>query len=558
MRMRQHIPLWSDKASTRRREQDDRRKGATFMYNVLLVDDEPGHLTGLSRLLRKLRPDYRVQVAKNGEEALQSCYATSFEIIISDIQMPLMDGLEFFERLPSSRRPQKVIFLTGYDYFEYAQKAIGLGSFEYVLKPVDLHKFTQVLEKAESSVARELESQREKERISARLDSIMPIYHNRILSLWVHGEPLTAIEEQELRQTLLWSGCGALLAISCRTEAALESGGGLRLKASLQTLFDRFGGGLSFQSEQDRSLLICAVQGDTRLALMEELERELALPANESVILYAGISAWSEELAEQAPALLRAACSAALEGFYRQDRLVFESASSQMDPRRLIKTGARDEALLHEAVQAAEAEAAAEQAAAKLLARLVDGERLPSPAELILSCRKLLVKLVESADYLPSATRDALAGELTAGLETVRTKRELERRIAEALYGLAAAIREARRDSKEAVIYKCLAYIDEHYMEDLSLESVSAQFHFNSSYFCHYFKSKLNINFSQYLTQTRLAKAKELLEQSNDKVYQVAARLGYQDVKYFNRVFKKEFGLTPEEYRTIARSMRQA
>jgi two-component system response regulator YesN len=531
------------------------------LYNVLLVDDEPGHLAGLSKIMRKLRPDYHVHTAKNGEEALRCCYAANYEIIITDIQMPLMDGLEFFERLPGSRKPQKVIFLTGYDYFEYAQKAIGLGSFEYVLKPVDLHKFTQVLEKAEHSLGEQLASLREQEQLSARLDSIIPLYHNRILSLWAHGEPLSAAERLELEQALIEPGGGRIIAVACNTTTDADGERErvrAQLRSSLKALFAEHTPAVCFQSEQEHGLLVCALQTVPSADLMERLEAALRSHTNENVILVAGISDWAEALSASAPKLLQAARSAALEGYYAADRVVFASSDSRIDMRRLIKASTRDEAWLSDAVHAADVAASARTAAAKLLARLTEDAALPSPAELRLYCRKLLVKLVEAADYLLLEVREQLTADMAAELEQSRTVAELEQAIVSALTELGSTIQEARRDSKEAVIYKCLAYIDEHYMEDLSLESVSAMFHFNSSYFCQYFKSKLNINFSQYLTQTRLSKAKELLEQSNDKVYQVAAQLGYQDVKYFNRVFKKEFGLTPEEYRSIARSMKLA
>lgn len=70
-----------------------------------------------------------------------------------------MNGLDFLEQLPSSNQPQKFIYLSGYDYFDYAQKAIGLGTFDYLLKPVDQEKFALVLEKAERSLKIEQEVQ---------------------------------------------------------------------------------------------------------------------------------------------------------------------------------------------------------------------------------------------------------------------------------------------------------------------------------------------------------------------------------------------------------------
>lgn len=536
-------------------------KGAIFLYNILLVDDEPGHLAGLSKILRRLRPEYAVRTAKNGEEALNICDSENFEIIITDIQMPIMDGLDFYERLPSSRKPQKVIFLSGYDYFEYAQKAIGLGSFEYVLKPVDIDKFTHILEKAERSLEEELAGIEEKERLSAKLQTIIPLYHNRILSDWNHGLPLSKDEERELCDTLLFQGGGSIIVTAIHgkdhpEDTALELSKE-RIREKMQELLSENGVSVSFFSEQERSLLISATNARLEESLLARIEEQFRLAEFESVRINVGISRCTEQLVEAAPSLFKEAYFAGMEGFYSDGRIVFASTGTKIDPRLFLKSSARLETMLGDAIHATHGEKAIENAARTIIAKLVEGERLPAPSELIAYCKKLLMKLSEAAEYLKPEIREGLAASIAESLDEVHAIEQLQAVIAGRLADIAAAITEARRDSKETVIFKCLAYMEEHYMEDLSLESVSAVFHFNSSYFCHYFKSKLNINFSQYLTQIRLTKAKELLELSNDKIYQVAGRLGYQDAKYFNRVFKKEFGLTPEEYRSIARSMKQ-
>lgn len=531
------------------------------MYNILLVDDEPGHLTGLSKILRRLRPEYAVRTAKNGEEALNLCDAESFEIIITDIQMPIMDGLDFYERLPSSRNPQKVIFLSGYDYFEYAQKAIGLGSFEYVLKPVDIDKFTTILEKTERSLEEEMSSLQEKESLAAKLDTIIPLYHNRILSEWIHGMPLSSDEQRELEQSLLFQGGGSIIVTAIHGMDKLEDREQElcrnRAKGRLQTLLSEHGAAITFFSEQDRSLLISAAHVQLEDSLLARLEEQFRQAEFESVRICVGMSRRSESVASDASSLFKEAYLAAMEGFYTNGRLVFRSADTTIDSRLFLKASAKLEALMSDAIHAAHGEKAIRDASSAVVAKLIEGERLPTPAELVGHCKKLLTKLTEATEYLKPEIIDRLLVSISESLDGVYALEQLQEIMANRLTDISAAITDARRDSKEMVIYKCLAYMEKHYMEDLSLESVSAVFHFNSSYFCHYFKSKLNINFSQYLTQIRLTKAKELLEQSNDKIYQVASRLGYQDAKYFNRVFKKEFGLTPEEYRSIARSMKR-
>lgn len=95
------------------------------MYTLLIVDDEPRHRDGLANLIGKLRPDYQVFKAKNGNEALGIMADTRIDIVFSDIRMPQMDGLQLLEHLDSYDKPPILVVLSGYRQFEYAQKLLA-------------------------------------------------------------------------------------------------------------------------------------------------------------------------------------------------------------------------------------------------------------------------------------------------------------------------------------------------------------------------------------------------------------------------------------------------
>ena len=103
--------------------------------------------------------------------------------------------------------------------------------------------------------------------------------------------------------------------------------------------------------------------------------------------------------------------------------------------------------------------------------------------------------------------------------------------------------------SGENVLDEVLHYIRHNYQENLKLETLAPLFGYNSSYLGRLFTKKLNVNFNSYLDQVRIAKAKELLDDGNLKVYEIAERVGYSNVDYFHRKFKKYEGTSPAEYR---------
>lgn len=113
-------------------------------------------------------------------------------------------------------------------------------------------------------------------------------------------------------------------------------------------------------------------------------------------------------------------------------------------------------------------------------------------------------------------------------------------------------IKAGKKGKSEKIIQSCISFLDEHYMEDLSIDSIAEMYRFNSNYFSVFFKKNFGVNFSDYILMLRMKKAEELLKENKLKIYEIALLVGYRDVKYFNRVFKKRFGISPDEYRRIS------
>lgn len=99
------------------------------------------------------------------------------------------------------------------------------------------------------------------------------------------------------------------------------------------------------------------------------------------------------------------------------------------------------------------------------------------------------------------------------------------------------------------VIGRCIAELRENYQLDYTLSELAEKYYFNPSYFSTLFKKHTGMHFTEYVMDLRMNHAARLLLESNDKIYQIAKKVGYQDVKYFTRIFKKKYGYTPEEYR---------
>ena len=125
------------------------------MIRLIVIDDEAIHRKGLSNLIRKLRPNYEINQFKDGSDALNFLKENEVDIIITDIRMPLLDGLSFIRECNYKNINTKIIILSAYAEFEYAQNAISLGVFDYILKPVDIEKVINILNRVEESIKKD-------------------------------------------------------------------------------------------------------------------------------------------------------------------------------------------------------------------------------------------------------------------------------------------------------------------------------------------------------------------------------------------------------------------
>jgi two-component system response regulator YesN len=170
------------------------------MWKVLIADDEPKIRRGLRTTIRGIRDDMSVVAeAEDGEMALALAKQEKPDILLIDVRMPFLSGLELIEKLGALRRDSVIVVVSGHDEFEYAQKALHLGVFEYVLKPVSRDTLAAVLEKA----AAELRARREGSQYLGwareQLGRNMPLLREQFLRDCVSGRlSRTEIEEQRL------------------------------------------------------------------------------------------------------------------------------------------------------------------------------------------------------------------------------------------------------------------------------------------------------------------------------------------------------------------------
>lgn len=510
------------------------------MYRVLIAEDEDIIRRGLAHIVERLELDLsEILEASNGMEALETARQEKPQIIITDIRMPEMNGLTFIEKIRETLPDTELIILSGYSEFEYARKAITLGVSEYLLKPIDKEKLRVSLTEA----IRRLEQQEQRRAAleQERSSYLLEIKRLQKALLWkiLSGRYSAELIKSELKNTHIQFENPEFLVLSAKCCRTAESGDSLSGLSGLEALLSQFPNVLWLDAEYGYRYFLLnpeKPQSSELVRLLEGLDRYTAsLFHDKKELMQIGVSQWGQR--HDLPLLIQQAR-------YTLDLrlLSFGPNCFRYDSRRFCKAPHTQDALHGKSILDAFRDGGAErvsQAVKKYYKDLLNVADVTP--EYLIADIKLVEKIIQPDD--PSLEQKeplefllSVSDTLSDFMDsiTVRFLSLLGKR--ESYY------------SNSSVDY-AIHYMETHYQKDLNLVYLSNLISMNTNYFSTLFKKKTGMSFVSYLQMVRIRRAQELLKDPAMKIYEVAADSGFQDEKYFFKIFKKVTGLTPNEFK---------
>ncbi|WP_372634980.1 response regulator [Cohnella sp.] len=533
---------------------------------VLIVDDEnhiTKHMAGLVDWA-KLGVG-AVDTASNGLEALESYRARKPDLIITDITMPVMDGLEFLELVRQEDPEVSVLILSGYDEFEYAKKAIHLRALHYIMKPIVLPEIEQILYDVVQSMNNEAKRKRYAEEFAELIKRKLPVLREQFLNeLATAGRSHREISLEQLQLYELNEDVarGALV-----LTLKLYRAGDPRDRSERDWLLFKFSA-MNIVEETLRSepearayplrysedrlpIFVCGadpcetVERAKRLgrSLMANVGRYLSIESN------AGVGSWRERTDryflsyKESFDLLRLTEN---EGY--QLLLV---AGEEKDPGVLAELDAYPEDRIRPLVEALVCRNETE--AARLWTE-IEAQMTRRPGSLRLAQTASIALIGSLAVGFAGRGGKLPEGEAVQPLRVIRdiqsaeTKEEVARTTRIFVLEL---VKEAGSDDEEAAgdyVTAVKRIVETEYASSLSFAEIAARLHLSRNYLGFLFKRETGIGFIQYLTQYRIDKAKELMATKRHMISEIADKVGFADPTYFSRVFRGATGKSPLEY----------
>ncbi|WP_169082479.1 response regulator [Paenibacillus sp. PL91] len=515
------------------------------MYKVIVVDDEPRVRRGLQSLIPQLEPDWTVAgSASNGIEAIELVRKEMPDLVITDIRMPLMNGLDLLSAL--KEYPVHVVILSGYGYFEYAQTAVKFGAFDYLLKPVKPAEIKSVLLRVKAH-----------KQVQGPVATILPspVNYSKWWKEWLSSEAGEAQEYMEkLRQQLpkqVSSYQLVALEIDRYDDLIMDDQWGDRqlvlfaVRNVVHEMLPELGAESStflFANGPQLYYLItdglCTLEQSKRL--MEEVRKWV------KISISIGVSAMLDDFSEL-PTGFRQAKEALQNKWIYGDGIVSAYEDVTLLNRRDLGYPTEIDEAIVRSVRSGEREKALDGVA--VFVGRIKEDSIP-----FRQFRRFCLQLLSSVFRV---VYEHKLNELI--LKQINQPQDLFHRdfTAEEFVGFLSELISRVIESMEWNIHqkqnrtveKVVDFIRKNYAKDISLDDVAVHAQMSSNYLSTFFKQETGETFIEHLTRLRVDKAKTLMMNAQLRLYEIAQMVGYQDVKYFSRLFKRAVGVTPAEYR---------
>lgn len=533
------------------------------MYKLILADDEAEIREGLKEVVPFEKLGFTVVAeAANGMEALGLCEQHEPDLLITDIRMPLLDGLSLCRRVRQSSPATQFIILSGYDDFEYARQAIEVKTMGYLLKPISSGEFCEALMQAKVSLDEEFRKRKDVTRLQAYFRESLPLLRETLLSSMLSGQ----VSEERMMESMEKYDIDlrakgyivAMIKIDERNHNCDIDDPELKIfavKNILQEVLAEHAGDMRLQVFMHEGMLaVLFMLEDTSeehyaqcVVYLEDARKTILHYL--SCPLFIGVSTVFKGL-KRISSCAKQALGALDQSVFSEQPQVLCITDIQPDSESQLVA---DDMMLRDLLNSIKAGESAQ--AQEVINEMMDlcRRHRPELRQWQAYLLEIFMCFMRAISQL-SITRENLTEPIQHLSQTILNPYpSVDGAHAELLHFLQMLLDEVenhRVTSSQMISEQAQEYLRENYhKEDVTLEKLCLHLHISPSYFSTIFKKETKKTFHQYLTELRMDKAMTLLSTTEMKTAQIAQQCGLPDPSYFSYCFKKHFGFPPSKAR---------
>ena len=524
-------------------------------YSVMLVDDEEDVIQAILHkmdweAMGYMKPEY----AHNGLEALDLAESHTPDVVMTDIKMPYMDGLELSRKLKEQYPNIRIIIFSGFDEFEYAKEAIRLEAEEYILKPIDAGELREVFGRIHAALDKELDEKQNVKKLETYYMESLPYLQEDFYASLIEGRISGQRIQKEMHdyQIHLHGPFFCIAILHTSTSDAPEGISPLLMTVSVRKLAEER---LSqnwdgrFFSYQGGTVVIAQMPSEDMTRFTDDCDKFCRLArsvckANVTV----GIGQICSQIGDLQMSYEGAKDAVSYRALYGTTKAI---NIAEIAPQESDNSNDYPDDGLYEVfknIKIDEKEILQESIAGYVGDRTgmrssIQGHRLfimEMVSELYRFARNNHLdseELFDKNEDIYHVTQQMEPAELTAWLTTVCLKMQ-------------EMIRSKRQDNSKSFVGRAIDLVHERYADkNLSIDVVCSSLGVSAAYFSTVFKKETGKTFVNFLTDYRMEKALGLLIEKDEKTYVIAQQVGYEDPNYFSYVFKKQFGMSPSKYK---------
>lgn len=520
------------------------------LKKIMIVDDEAIQRNGLYKVIQQVAPNSTIVACSNGQLAWDNISLDPPQLLLTDIKMPVMDGMQLIQKVSEEYPQIKIVLISAYQEFDFAQTAIRCQVTDYLIKPYRKKTVEDLLERMDTQILSESKKEQQLVRFQQYSSEMEKQKQERQLRGLLFGsesgddlqeyEDFSTIFSLRFRCIQLSSSPLPIQPTHRQKSLMLKKVVSLFPQSKILTL------SIPLQPDSEKMIMFTTVRNDEEAC---QALNQLAIHLRqENILMWAGVSQITARVVRNSKAAYQQAEDMLAFGFYHQDGSIYcYEQQSQLLQTPAFSTAAfekqiaaawrgLDNVALH---QALEQYRVVLQKDPKIYPRKVK-HRVTS---VVMNLIREIQGLVSHEEY------DELLNEAYAKYGSCESLIELFA-ITEHLLMNTNGFFQFNQEKYDAV-EASIQYVKTHLEEDLSLQKVARQMHFHPNYLSGKIKNKLGMSYTAFLVRQRMQLASELLRQTDLQVQTVAKKCGFNDSSYFNRVFRKEHGISPEQYRKV-------